>query len=594
MAWLKKRIPVFLTVFLAFMLTAIQPFSGVDRLVTDLAYSRLRSPSRDILLICIDEATLAEYGSFTSWSREKTAELLDVLYADEENVPAVVGIDVTFQGEHGDALDAALAAACGGDRNVVLSAALVIRGAAEVTTFGRQYNAFHITDIEYPYPALRENTTTGFANAFIATDGVSRYNMTHVEYNGASIPSFAFQVADSYLAQSGAHCPEPEGDSAGMFRFFYAGKSGEYPHVSMKRVLEGKVPASEFRGKIILVGAYASGMQDAYRGTADVGSNVYGVEIQANIIQSLLDGTTAINADILYHAALFAAFTLVLFLLAERSPLVLSLLLPIAGAVAHLLLGRKLAMQGMLISQLYSIVVFGGMVVYFVIKKYLPEARRRQLIKTFGKYMEPRLVEQLVKDNAIAAELDGRRRDVSVLFVDIRGFTSMSENLEPEQVVEILNAYLGLVTDCVFRNRGMLDKFIGDAAMAVFNAPVDQEDYLMASVRTAWEIAQGYQTLDADLQKRFGRSVSYGIGVHCGPAVVGNIGCDFRMDYTAIGDTVNTAARLEANAGRGEILISAALNQALAGRIQTESAGQMTFKGKSEPMEVYRVTGIGG
>ncbi|MCQ2406742.1 MAG: adenylate/guanylate cyclase domain-containing protein, partial [Oscillospiraceae bacterium] len=234
-------------------------------------------------------------------------------------------------------------------------------------------------------------------------------------------------------------------------------------------------------------------------------------------------------------------------------------------------------------------------IIYYIIRKYSLEAKkRREIVKVFGKYMEPKLVEQLAKGGGLDTELKGKRRDVSVLFVDIRGFTNMSESLEPEEVVEILNSYLGHVTGCVFKHHGMLDKFIGDAAMAIFNAPLDLEDYLYESVAAAWDIAEGAKALEEELISRFGKSIGFGIGVNCGPAVIGNIGCDFRMDYTAIGDTVNTASRLESNAKRGEILISSELYNRLKERITAESAGEMTFKGKSGTMEVFRVTGIRG
>ena len=121
----------------------------------------------------------------------------------------------------------------------------------------------------------------------------------------------------------------------------------------------------------------------------------------------------------------------------------------------------------------------------------------------------------------------------------------MSESLNPEEVVEILNEYLALTTNAIFKNGGTLDKFIGDATMAVFNAPFDLDDYIFKSVCAAKDIAAGSEMIDEMFKERFGKSVSFGIGVNCGEAVVGNIGCEFRMDYTAIGDTVNTAARLE-------------------------------------------------
>ena len=170
----------------------------------------------------------------------------------------------------------------------------------------------------------------------------------------------------------------------------------------------------------------------------------------------------------------------------------------------------------------------------------------------------------------------------------------MSEALEPEQVVEILNQYLELTTECIFRNKGTLDKFAGDATMAVFNSPFDLEDYVYHAVCAAMDIVNGGIALEADLKKRFGRSIGFGVGVNCGPAVVGNIGCEFRMDFTAIGDTVNTAARLEANAGKGQVLISDEVYERLKDRIEVDTVGEIPLKGKSRNVFVYSLKAIKG
>ena len=143
----------------------------------------------------------------------------------------------------------------------------------------------------------------------------------------------------------------------------------------------------------------------------------------------------------------------------------------------------------------------------------------------------------------IEAHVGVESKDIAVLFVDIRGFTSLSESLPPEQIVEILNAYLELVAQAVAKHQGTLDKFIGDAAMAVFNSPTDLDDYEFRAVCAALELRSNAYVLNEKCKKEYGKQVSFGIGIQCGQAVIGNIGCDMRMDFTAIGDTVNTASR---------------------------------------------------
>ena len=155
--------------------------------------------------------------------------------------------------------------------------------------------------------------------------------------------------------------------------------------------------------------------------------------------------------------------------------------------------------------------------------------------------------------------------------------------------MEILNEYLSLTTNSIFQNGGTLDKFVGDATMAVFNAPFDLEDYIYKAVCTARDMKAGADAIAEKFEKRFGKSVGFGIGVNCGNAVVGNIGCDFRMDYTAIGDTVNTAARLESNAKRGQILISKEVYEAVKDRVEVTPIGEIPLKGKTQGVFVYQL-----
>ena len=261
----------------------------------------------------------------------------------------------------------------------------------------------------------------------------------------------------------------------------------------------------------------------------------------------------------------------------------------------HIVAGRFMALKGHTIPQLYFIASVIIVMLYFIVEKYFGEKlRRKKVLATFKKYVAPQIVDKISKDGTYELKLGGEKRNIAVLFVDIRGFTPMSESLNPEQVVSILNEYLALTTDSVLSNEGTLDKFIGDATMAVFNAPFDLEDYIYKAILTALAIRDGSDKLAARLQEKFGKTISYGIGVNCGDAVVGNIGCEFRMDYTAIGDTVNTAARLESRAKAGEILISEAVYREVENRIEAECVGEMELKGKSRAVNVYRLIGIKG
>jgi adenylate cyclase len=169
----------------------------------------------------------------------------------------------------------------------------------------------------------------------------------------------------------------------------------------------------------------------------------------------------------------------------------------------------------------------------------------------------------------------------------------MSESLPPATVVEIINKYLTLTTECIMRHHGTLDKFVGDCTMAFWNAPVAQEDCVYLACQAAMDMVVGAKPLAEELQERFGRSVSFGVGVHYGPAVVGNIGAPQRMDFTAIGDTVNTASRLESNAPAGTIYISRIVADMLGDRAKTTSLGAtIKLKGKAEGFEVLTLDSL--
>ena len=218
---------------------------------------------------------------------------------------------------------------------------------------------------------------------------------------------------------------------------------------------------------------------------------------------------------------------------------------------------------------------------------------KRRVTRTFERYVAPEIVREILKDGTEALSLGGKTCDIAVLFVDVRGFTTMSERLDPEKVVFILNKYLTMASGCVEATGGTLDKFVGDAMMAFWGAPLPQEDPVMNAVKTAMGIVEGCAKVSEELKAEIGEELRVGVGVNYGPAVVGNMGAEKHMDYTAIGDTVNTAARLEANAPGGKVYISRSVADALEGRITYTSLGDtIKLKGKADGFEVLELNSI--
>ncbi len=218
--------------------------------------------------------------------------------------------------------------------------------------------------------------------------------------------------------------------------------------------------------------------------------------------------------------------------------------------------------------------------------------REKEMIKqAFTRYVAREVVEEILK-NPEQIVLTGERRDVTVLFCDIRGFTPLSERLDPEEVVALLNEFYTLMIDTTFQNDGTLDKFLGDAVMAIFGAPIPHKDHSIRAIRTAVAMKAGIEELSKKRIREGKESIAVGIGVSAGEAVAGTVGAENRMEYTVIGDRVNLAARLEAYAEAGQILISQWTYDKVAGRVEARSLGPMKVKGKEEEVEVYEVLGL--
>ncbi|HDQ25743.1 MAG TPA: HAMP domain-containing protein [bacterium] len=213
--------------------------------------------------------------------------------------------------------------------------------------------------------------------------------------------------------------------------------------------------------------------------------------------------------------------------------------------------------------------------------------QEKELLKgAFSTYVSSKVMEEILKDPK-KLSLHGKRIKATMLFTDIRGFTSMSENLEPEAVVSVINEYLTLQTDKVFKWEGLLDKYVGDCVMAVYGIPVPHDDDSYRAVRTAMDIRESTFKLNAIRERRGQQTVGIGIGVNTGDVVSGNMGSPQKMDYTVIGDHVNLAARLEANAPAGTVYVSHSTYLETKDRIIYEEREPIMVKGKKDPVKIY-------
>ena len=571
-------------------------FYEMDNRLSDALYQERRGTDGRIAIVGIDQRSLEALGPFGTWDRRILAQT--VSYLNQGDIrPAVIGLDVLLAGETGTEGDLLLAEAAGTGENVVTAAAGTFGSSLVTAADGTFYlDDFTVKSFDEPYKALRDVTAQGHINAMYDKDGILRHQLLELGLpDGRVFPSFALTIARKYIQQEeGREAGLPPVDSRGFWYLNYSGLPEDYSEfISIVDLLEENIPPEYFADRIVLIGPYAAGLGDQYITSADRGDPMYGVEIQANAIHALLEGDykeepgAGIQLAVLFLvlAAAGAWF--------KSSRLAGGGAVWLAGSFAYVIIAKAAYEKGMVLRILWIplglTLFFGASVVLHYGKAVLEKQR---VTATFKRYAAPEIVDEILRQGTQSLELGGKLTQLAVLFVDIRGFTSMSEALEPGQVVEVLNSYLTLVSSSIKNHGGTLDKFIGDAAMAFWGAPLAQEDYVMKAVLAALDMAKEADRLGDQLEARFGRRLTFGTGIHTGPAVVGNVGAPDRMDYTAIGDTVNTASRLESNAPGGKIYISAAVANALEGRINAKAIGSIRLKGKAGEFQVLELEGL--
>ncbi|MFO0764738.1 MAG: adenylate/guanylate cyclase domain-containing protein [Patescibacteria group bacterium] len=382
-------------------------------------------------------------------------------------------------------------------------------------------------------------------------------------------------------------------DGLGRLIINYPGRPGTVRRISAADILQGSASLESVKGSIVFVGATARDLHDEQLVPTSAGSPMSGVEIHASIADTLLtrhwlkDASSIAVALSTLLAVLLVGFAA--YLLRPRYS-VLVLLLAIAGyAVAGFVLFDKGILLGLLWPMIAMIAAYMGASVYRFVTS---EQEKKEIKQIFSRYVSPSVVEALMKDTS-KIRLGGERRRMTVLFSDLRGFTSLSEGLTPEQLVDVLNSYLEEMTKIVFAEGGVLDKYIGDAVMAFWNAPMPQEDHAARAVRCALKMKQRLHEMNEHKMFPNGLQLRVGIGLNSGEMVVGNIGSSLRHDYTVIGDSVNLASRTESlcKTYGTEIIITKNVLEDIGGQFIVRELDQVAVKGKTEPVKIFEVLG---
>lgn len=533
-----------------------------------------RSSAAPIVIVAVDEPSYQELRLQWPFPRSLHARLLERLQADGA---AAVGFDVVFAEPTTPAEDGAFARAIAASRAVVLASLREMVDGAKATMW---------TEVQ-PLPELLA------AGALAGDIGVQ----PDADYVVRRRPPDGETMSAQLARQVGGPGPGPRGEL-----IEYLGPRGTIDTRSYyQAVLPGLLPPGFFRGKIVLVGRTSRSAAELRLARADMFNSPFvlgeqgdsafpGVEIQATLLANRLQGGGLQPVAPQWRLALVLALAALLALTSARLHPALAAAVTVAGAAAVVVLSWSLfAAAGWWLPPVGPVTALAAAAAATGLLHFVSVRRRgRRLRGLFAQYVPAEVVAQLVEQPGLV-RLGGEAREVTVMFTDLAGFTGMSERLSAEQTVEVLTAYFNAMTPIIHRHGGTVDKYIGDAIMAFWGAPLPDAAHAEHAVSAAIEMQSAMERLAGELRERGLPPLAMRIGLHSGPAVVGNVGSDIRFSYTAVGDTVNLAARLEgANKAFGTgILLSEATAARLPPGLPLRVLDVVVVKGKSEPVRVF-------
>jgi len=573
------------------------------------------SPEDRLVLVTIDEKSLATIGRWP-WPRNIISDLIDRLASDYQ--AAVIGLDVLLpEAERVSGNDAKLSQTLK-KSPVVLASSFhsfddQVRSGSLVTELDTPETSPLIASAPLaigfiaPHERFAKNAGQGFIdNPFVSSDGVFRRLPLLQKFDGKLYPSFALEIWRHYVFRSQpALLPQhsdpsklgsvvvggvtiPVDQDSAVWINYKSVHRDNFQTVSAVDILTGKIPSEVIEGKIVLIGATAVGLNDVR--PTPIRPDMPGLEIHATILASFLD------ADFLEKPEYAAVGNFVVLLILGGYIFVVlnvfsalyAVALGISGLFVVLGFNWFIFANWGLVLPVADTFLFGVLLIFSLVSlRFVHQTMsKNRITKIFGQYVPPSVVRDLARQTR-PISLQGEMRDISVMFVDVQGFTKISETISAQELTKFLNFILGNITSAAHETEGTVDKYIGDAAMIFWGAPMDQPDHAHRAVLTAERLINGLDALNAQLKRNGLPMAQFTIGISSGQANVGNMGSDFRMAYTAIGQTVNLAARLQSLAGTlgKTILISEqTFEQA---NINCHAMGRHRLKGLVNPVLVF-------
>ncbi len=457
----------------------------------------------------------------------------------------------------------------------------------------------------------------GFIDINPDPDGTLRHGLLIMRYRDQDFfPSLAMQVLREYeqipdqeiaayiaengleRIQFGAHPLRPSRDGTAIIN--YVGPYGSYPHYSMWDVISRSTPPDAFKDKIVLLGATAKAIGDLRITPFQNGDAYMGVEVHANIIDNLLHSGEAGRSFLTRGAREEMIDIAFILLFGIVMGIWFGKIKPLYSTVALILV---LAGFGWFVY--FSFVRWGSWLSFAIpattlvanyaaitsFRMIFEEREKRKIRKTFSQYLSPGVIGLIEKDPQRYIRPGGETKELTVMFSDIRDFTTLSEGLSADELVHLLNEYLGEMTDVLFRNLGTLDKYIGDAIMAFWGSPYPQDDHSTRACSCALEMSRSLEKLNAKWKEEGRKPISIGIGLNTGPVNVGNMGSDKRLAWTVMGDNVNLASRLEGMTKqyRVRVVISEGTYRQVAQQFVCRDLDRIRVKGKLQPVAIYEL-----
>jgi adenylate cyclase len=597
---LGTAILVLLTQIAALIPNMTTPLERIEYSTRDVLM-RLRGAketSGEVVIIAIDDFSFNWTGYQWPWPRSYLAEIVDQV---NKGGGKVVGLDIfLFEPDKKPEDDQALVDAL--DR--ASSAATVVQ------IFDDTVAGFTVSTFSQPLPPYLEVLDARGITAFTRDeDAIVRSVQAFDKYNNETYFHWAFEIASLYLGVDAPSNPTStsiqfNGQEVplrlGQILINFAGPAETYPTYSASNVHDGvtlEENPDAFRDKIVLIGATTVTMQDIYPTPFSAQIPMPGVEVVANAIDTLISGKYLHESPpwVGFIAVLIAALIAALISRSKQPSLTLALLAAAMLGYYAVVVFSFIRFRYILPTIAPQVMLFLGVVLPTLEQAVSQELEKRRVRSLFSRFISPEMVDQMMHTQDLNSL--NKRSNISILFSDIRGFTTLSEKLSPEDVVALLNPYLEAMSKVIYKHGGTVDKYEGDAIIAFFGEPVPFEDHAARSLRASLDMRVALAELRKQWEKE-GRpnQIEMGIGINSGEVFVGLLGSEQRINYTVIGDNANLASRLQdlTKTYAWPILISESTYQQVKDEFDTEFADAVTVKGKTKPVNVYKVIGRKG